>query len=147
MTHELGMGVNDVRDTLARERLFTETALDIAQDLLVRRIRLVQNIFEREIRRAKAVAEMLCEDPAAVCSHVNGAMPTEMKRIHTGVGGVLYRMIRRAPGREERVVRKTIEKRNFFHDLENRALDRRGIRIREGVKVDRDDCNSIRELF
>jgi hypothetical protein len=112
------MGVNDVRNTLARERFFAETALDIVQDFLVRRIRLVQNVLEGEIRRAKTVAEMLCEDPAAVCRHVNGAIPTEMKRIHTGVGGVLHRMMRGA-GREERVVRKTIEKRNFFHDLEN----------------------------
>ena|SRR6267142_1345937 len=72
----------------------------------------------------------------------------ETKRIRTGIGGVLDRMVRWASGGgEERVVRKTVEKRDFFHDLENRALDRRGIRIREGVEVDRDDGNPIRELF
>ena len=29
------MGVDDVRNALTRERLFTETALDVDQDLLV----------------------------------------------------------------------------------------------------------------
>jgi len=73
MTHDFGMGVNDVRDTLACECLFAETAFDIVQDLLVRRIRLVKNVLERQIRRAETVAEMLREDPAGVCSHVNKA--------------------------------------------------------------------------
>lgn len=71
----------------------------------------------------------------------------ETKRIRTRIRGILDRMVRRASGREERVVRKTVEERDFLHNLENRALNRRGIGIREGVEVDRDDRNPIRELF
>jgi hypothetical protein len=48
---------------------------------------------------------------------------------------------------EERVIRKTVKKRDFLHDLENRVFDRRGIRIRERIKVDRDNRDPIRELL
>jgi len=43
------MGVDNVRNALAREGLFTETALDIVQDFLVRRVRVVEYILERQI--------------------------------------------------------------------------------------------------
>ena len=80
MTHDIGMGVDDVRNALTRERLFTETALDVDQDFLVGRIRLVEDVLEREIRRAEAITEMLGEDPAGVCSHVNKSKAKEPRR-------------------------------------------------------------------
>jgi hypothetical protein len=70
ITHKLGMGVDDVRDALTRERLLTEAALDVVQDFLMCRIRLIENVLERKIRRAKAVAEMLSKYPTTVCSQV-----------------------------------------------------------------------------
>ena len=63
--------MDDVCNALTREGLLTETALDVDQHFLMRGVRLVENVLEREIRRAEAVAEVLREDPAAVCSHVN----------------------------------------------------------------------------
>ena len=49
--------------------------------------------------------------------------------------------------KEERIVRKTEEQGYFFHDLENRLLDRSSIRIRERVEIERDDRNTVRELL
>jgi hypothetical protein len=80
MTHDFRMGVDDVRNALTRESLFTETALDVDQDLLMGRVRLVEDVLEREIRRAEAVTEMLGEDPAAVYSHVNKSNAKEPRR-------------------------------------------------------------------
>jgi len=66
LAHKLGVGMDNVRDALTREGLFTEAALDIHQNFLVRRVSLVENVLERKIRRAEAVAEMLSKDPATV---------------------------------------------------------------------------------
>ena len=68
--HELWMGVDNIRDALTRERLVTEAALDIHQNFLVRRVRIVENVLERKIRCAEAVAEMLRKNPATVCGLV-----------------------------------------------------------------------------
>jgi hypothetical protein len=38
MTYDIRMGMDDVRNAFTRERLFTETALDVAQNLLVGRV-------------------------------------------------------------------------------------------------------------
>jgi hypothetical protein len=80
MTHDIRMGVDDVRNALTRERLFTEAALDVDQDLLVGRVRLVENVFECEIRGAETITEMLREDPARVCSHVNKSKAKKPRR-------------------------------------------------------------------
>jgi hypothetical protein len=68
--YELWVGVDNVRDALTRERLFTEAALDIHQNFLMRRVRFVESVLERKIRWTKAVAEMLRKDPARVCGLV-----------------------------------------------------------------------------
>lgn len=60
------MRMNNLRDTLPRERLLPEPPLDIIEDLRVRRVRLVEQVPEREVCGPEAVAEVLCEDPAAV---------------------------------------------------------------------------------
>jgi len=70
-----------------------------------------------------------------------------MRSIRTSVGGILHGMVRPAIASEKRIIWKTVEKRDFLHNLENGVLNRRGIRIRERVKVDRDDRDSIRELL
>ena len=67
-THELGVRVNSFRDTLACERLLAEAPLDVVQHLGVRGVRLVEHVLQREVRRPEAVAEVLREDPAAVCA-------------------------------------------------------------------------------
>jgi hypothetical protein len=74
-----------VRNALTRERLFTETVLDVVQDLLVGRVRLVEDVPEREIRRAEAITEMLREDPTAVsvCSQVNKSNARSRDEAHT----------------------------------------------------------------
>ena len=67
-THELGVRVNSLRDALACERLLAEAPLDVVQHLGVRGVRLVEHVLQREVRRPEAVAEVLREDPAAVCA-------------------------------------------------------------------------------
>jgi hypothetical protein len=42
-----------------------------------------------------------------------------MKRIHTGISSILHCVMRQITGREERIIWKTVEERNFLHDLEN----------------------------
>ena len=61
------MAVDDFGDTLAREGLLPEAALDVVEHARVGRVRLVEDVLEREVRGAEAVAEVLGEDPAAVC--------------------------------------------------------------------------------
>lgn len=65
--HELRVGVDHLGDALARERLLAEAALDVVQHLGVLRVLLVEQAAEREVRRPEPVAEVLREDPAAVC--------------------------------------------------------------------------------
>jgi hypothetical protein len=38
MTYDFRMGMDDVRNAFTRESLFTETALDVAQNLLMGRV-------------------------------------------------------------------------------------------------------------
>ena len=77
--HELWVGVDNVCDALTRERLFTEAALDVHQNFLVRWVRLVENVLERKIRCAEAVAEMLRKDPPTVCGPVSKNVPRDGK--------------------------------------------------------------------
>jgi hypothetical protein len=65
-THQLRVRVNDLSDTLTRKCLFSETSLDVVENLRVGGIRLVQDVLEMEVSRPKAVAEVLCEHPSAV---------------------------------------------------------------------------------
>lgn len=58
--------MNDLGDALARKGLFSETPLDIVEDLRVKGVRLVQNVPQKEICRPEAIAKMLCKDPTAV---------------------------------------------------------------------------------
>lgn len=58
--------MDHLRNALSRKRLLPEPSLDVVQHLSVRWVGLIQDILEREIRRTKAVAEMLGEDPAAI---------------------------------------------------------------------------------
>jgi len=58
--------MDDLCDALTRERLFSESPLDIVQHLCMRRVVLVQHISELEVSRTEAVAEVLREDPPTV---------------------------------------------------------------------------------
>lgn len=58
--------MDDLRDTLTREGLLPEPPLDVVEHLRMRRVRLVEQVLQREVRRAEAVAKVLGEDPAAV---------------------------------------------------------------------------------
>lgn len=80
MAHELGMGMDDICYALTCERLFAETALDIAQNFQVRRVCLVENVPESKIRRAQAVAEMLRENPATICSTISKSYEDQQRR-------------------------------------------------------------------
>jgi hypothetical protein len=53
-------------DTFTRKGFLSETSLDIIQDFGMGGVIFVQNIFERQIRGTKAVAEVLSKDPTAV---------------------------------------------------------------------------------
>lgn len=65
-THELGVCMDHLSDALASEGFLPEPPLDIVQDLGVGRVVLIQEILELKIGRPKAIAEVLCEDPATI---------------------------------------------------------------------------------
>ena len=65
------MSVDDLLDALPRERLFPESDLDVVEDARVSRVRLVKDVLEREVGLPEPVAEVLREDPAAVCGSVS----------------------------------------------------------------------------
>jgi hypothetical protein len=67
-THKLRVGMNHVGDTLTHETLLTETPFDIVQNFGMGSVRLIEDVFEGEIRGAEAVAEVLRKDPATVWS-------------------------------------------------------------------------------
>ena len=66
------MRMHDLRDTLPRKRLLPEPDLDIVQHLRVRGVALVEHVLQSQVRGAEAVAEVLGEDPAAVCPTPRG---------------------------------------------------------------------------
>ena len=65
------MSVDDLLDTLPRERFFPESDLDVVEDARMSRVRLVKDVLEREIGLPEPVAEVLSENPAAVCDSVS----------------------------------------------------------------------------
>ena len=65
-THKLRVGFNHFSDTLACESFLAETPFDVVQNFGMSRVRLIENVFEGEIRGAKTVTEVLREDPANV---------------------------------------------------------------------------------
>ena len=60
------MAVDDLRDALAREGLLPEAALDVVEHARVRRVRLVEDVLEREVRLPEPVTEVLRKYPPAV---------------------------------------------------------------------------------
>ena len=61
--------MDNLRNALSREGLFTEPALDIIENFRVRRVRLVQQAAKADVCRAQTVTEVLCEDPTTVCEN------------------------------------------------------------------------------
>ena len=60
------MRMDNLLNALPRERLLPEAALDVVEHARVRRVRLVQNVPQREVRLSEAVTEVLGEDPTTV---------------------------------------------------------------------------------
>ena len=60
--------MDDLCDTFTGESLLSEAPLDVVQNFGVRRIILVQDVLELEVRGTKPVAEVLSENPTAVCT-------------------------------------------------------------------------------
>lgn len=58
--------MNNLCDALTSERLLPEAHFDIVQHLGMCGVVLVQYVPELEVRRAEAVAEVLCKNPPAV---------------------------------------------------------------------------------
>ena len=147
------MAVDDLCDALARERLFPEPALDVIENARVRRVRLVEDVLERQVRLAQPVTEVLCEDPSTVCHEIPMSDRAECgagsDRTLTGVRRLLHGVIaaRALSGVEEGVVGKTEQEGGLLHDLENRVLNWRRVGARERVEVERDDRDPVRELL
>ena len=147
------MAVDDLCDALARERLFPEPALDVIENARVRRVRLVEDVLERQVRLAQPVTEVLCEDPSTVCHEIPMSDRAECgagsDRTLTGVRRLLHGVIaaRALSGVEEGVVGETEQERGLLHDLEDRVLNRGSVGTRERVEVERDDRDPVRELL
>ena len=60
------MRMKHLRNALSRERLLPKPSLDVIEHLSMRRIGLVQNIFQTQVRRPKTVTEVLSKDPTAI---------------------------------------------------------------------------------
>ena len=63
--------MDDLRDTLPRESLLSEAALNIVEHFGMRGIVLVQDVLELEICRAKTVAKVLRKNPPAIYGYIN----------------------------------------------------------------------------
>ena len=57
------------------------------------------------------------------------------------------RPARRAARVEERVVGQAVQQRRLLHDLEDRVLDRRGVRAGKWEEVEGYDRDPVRELL
>src|SRR6267142_6358202 len=106
MTHGR-MGVGDVRNALTR-----------GYDLLA-----AGSNSSRTFLSARYDAPRWPEKCCAKIQPQSAATSTNQTPESRDEKGVLDRMVRRASGGEERVIRKTVEERDFSHDLESRALD------------------------
>ena len=74
--------MDNLSNTFTSESLFTEEALDIVEHFGMRRVRLVQEILESEIRSPETVAEVLCEDPSAVYgTHIVSKSSREERKV------------------------------------------------------------------
>ena len=63
------MGMDNLSDALASKCFFPESSFNVIQDFLMSRIVFVQDILELQVSRPKAVAEVLSENPAAICDY------------------------------------------------------------------------------
>ena len=103
--YQLGVAVDDLRDALAREGLLPEAALDVVEHARVRRVRLVEDVLEREVRLPEPVTEVLREDPPAVYVVSSRTTHSQRKSDHIrdarGVIGDTHRR-RSPPGRRGR---------------------------------------------
>ena len=86
--------MDDLCDTLSRESLLPEPPLDVIEDLGVRRVGLVQDVLEAEIRLPKAITEVLRENPSTI---------RVCRFLHSVCAG------RSATGVEERVVGQAVQ--------------------------------------
>ena len=66
ITDQIRVIVNGRLDAFTRESLFTETPLDVVENLGLDWVVLVQHVLELHVRRTETVAEMLSEDPATI---------------------------------------------------------------------------------
>lgn len=66
MTYDFRIRDNDVLDAFTGESLLSETTLDVVEYFGMGWVRFVKNVLECKIRGAKAVAEMLSENPSAI---------------------------------------------------------------------------------
>ena len=140
------MTVDDFGDALARKGLLPEPALDVVEYARMRRVGLVEDVLEREVRLPQPVTEVLGKDPSTICSgHESENANTQPMRERTCIGRLLHRVIatRALPGVEEGVVGKTVEEGRLLPNLEDRVLDWRGVHARKGVEVQRDDRNPV----
>jgi hypothetical protein len=156
---ELGMGLDDILDRVARERLVSESSLDVVEDLRVDRVGLVEDRLEGNVARSESVAEVLGKDPSDV-----------------GVGGFLDGVtIAGTVGRaEEDLVGKSVQERSLLDDLQqrwaatrieggqseskrsrnlwpahlvDRSLDGRSLRVGSVLEVEADDGRSVAEVL
>ena len=144
------MAMDDLGDALAREGLLPEPALDVVEHARMCRIGLVEDVLEREVRLPQPITEVLRKDPSTICSgHESENANTQPTRERTCIGGLLHRVVatRAFPGVEEGVVGKTVQERRFLHDLEDGMLNRGRVGTGEGVEVERDDRDPVRELL
>ena len=63
-THKLRVGFNHFGDTLASESFLEETLFDVVQNFGMSRVRLIEDVFESEIRGAKVVYRDVAQRPS-----------------------------------------------------------------------------------
>jgi len=62
------VGLNGLSNAFSRKCFFTEPSLDVIQNFSMGGISFVQYILELQIRRTKAIAKMLSENPTTIWS-------------------------------------------------------------------------------
>lgn len=64
--HKLRVSLDDLENALTGKGFLPELGADVLQNGLMRVVVLVQEVLERQVRRAQTVEEVLTEDPAAI---------------------------------------------------------------------------------
>jgi NADH/NAD ratio-sensing transcriptional regulator Rex len=81
-SNEIWVSMNNLGDALSSKRLFPKPPFDVVQNFSVGRVVLIENVLQLQISRPKTIAEMLRENPTAICINgfLDGVAPERFRK-------------------------------------------------------------------